>query len=168
MNPSPPNWQDPAQISFPLTTTKQSGFLALSQPLKLKEVQMRKSRALLSTCENFDRLAARFGQHFSSLQFLKKNVFLDKPPIYSSSQQLRGWTPGATECRGKVMKKPLFLRGFGHTAKSVDTREMIPHVGVSATKSYSLHSKKESQNRTEQNRTGKKERKKESHFHLQQ
>lgn len=49
----------------PLTTTKQSGFLAVSQPLKLKEVQMRKSRALLSTCENFDRLAARFGQHFS-------------------------------------------------------------------------------------------------------
>lgn len=48
----------------------------------------------------------------------------------------------------EVMKKPLFLRGFGHTAKSVDTREMIPHVGVSATKSYSLHSKKESQNRT--------------------
>lgn len=75
MNPSPPNWQDPAQISFPLTTTKQSGFLALSQPLKLKEVQMRKSRALLSTCENFDRLAARFGQHFSSLQFLKKMYF---------------------------------------------------------------------------------------------
>lgn len=48
----------------------------------------------------------------------------------------------------EVMKKPLFLREFGHTAKSVDTREMIPHVGVSATKSYSLHSKKESQNRT--------------------
>lgn len=48
----------------------------------------------------------------------------------------------------EVMKKPLFLRGFGHTAKSVDTREMIPHVGFSATKSYSLHSKKESQNRT--------------------
>lgn len=81
----------------------------------------------------------------------------------------------------EVMKKPLFLRGFGHTAKSVDTREMIPHVGVSATKSYSLHSKKESQNRTvpfhppplfEPDYISiKKKKKKErkcSHFHLQQ
>lgn len=130
MNPSPPNWQDPAQISFPLTTTKQSGFLALSQPLKLKEVQMRKSRALLSTCENFDRLAARFGQHFSSLQFLKKNVFLDKPPIYSSSQQLRGWTPGATECRGKVMKwwRSLCFSGGSATQRSLWTREKWFHM----------------------------------------
>lgn len=132
MNISPSHRQIPTQ-SFSLTTAKLRGFLALTQPSQALRSPTEGKQSFIKHLWEFWQTCRKFCQFFC---LLFKKVSLHKVSICSSSRLLRQRTPGATKRGGETMKGWRCLCFSGGS----DRREMIPHVGFSATMSYSLHS----------------------------